>query len=80
MTLTFETLEKLQPGSADKARLLAIGDGIGTDIAGAAEAGVRSVFVASGVHVQGGLDAKAIEALFPPGAPRPIAAMAKLAW
>ncbi|MEO8421055.1 MAG: TIGR01459 family HAD-type hydrolase [Hyphomicrobium sp.] len=78
--LTFETLEKLQPGSADKARLLAIGDGIGTDIAGAAEAGVRSVFVASGVHVQGGLDAKAIEALFPPGAPRPIAAMAKLAW
>jgi HAD superfamily hydrolase (TIGR01459 family) len=78
--LTFETLEKLKPGSADKARLLAIGDGIGTDIAGAAEAGVRSVFVASGVHVQGGLDANAIEALFPPGAPRPIAAMAKLAW
>ena len=78
--LTFETLEKLQPGIADKARLLAIGDGIGTDIAGAAEAGVRSVFVASGVHVQGGLDAKAIEALFPPGVPRPIAAMAKLAW
>jgi HAD superfamily hydrolase (TIGR01459 family) len=79
--LTFETLEKLNPGSAAKARLLAIGDGIGTDIAGAAEAGVRSVFVASGVHVQGGgLDAKAIEALFPPGTPRPIAAMTKLAW
>jgi HAD superfamily hydrolase (TIGR01459 family) len=78
--LTFATLEKLKVGSADKARLLAIGDGIGTDIAGAAEAGVRSVFVASGVHVQGDLDGKAIEALFPPGAPRPIAAMTKLAW
>jgi ribonucleotide monophosphatase NagD (HAD superfamily) len=78
--LTFETLEELKPGSAEKARLLAIGDGIGTDIAGAAEAGVRSVFVASGVHVQGGLDAKAIEALFPPGAPRPIAAMTTLTW
>ena len=64
--LTFATLEKLKPGSADKAKLLAIGDGVGTDIAGAAEAGVRSVFVASGVHVKGGLDAKAVEALFPP--------------
>lgn len=78
--LTFETLEKLKAGSADKAGLLAIGDGVGTDIAGAAAADVRSVFVASGVHVKGGLDAKAIEALFPPGAPRPIAAMPKLAW
>ena len=78
--LTFKTLEKLKTGSADTAKLLAIGDGIGTDIAGAVEAGVRSVFVASGVHVQGGLDAKAIEGLFPPGAPRPIAAMTKLAW
>jgi HAD superfamily hydrolase (TIGR01459 family) len=78
--LTFETLEKLKTGSAARARLLAIGDGIGTDIAGAVEAGVRSVFVASGVHVQGGLDAKAIEALFPSGAPRPIAAMTKLTW
>ncbi len=79
-TLTFETLEKLKAGSADKGKLLAIGDGIGTDIAGAAEAGVRSVFVASGVHVKGGLDAAAIEGLFPPGSPRPVAAMTKLAW
>jgi len=77
--LTFKTLEKLAPGSSDKAGLIAIGDGIGTDIAGAANAGIRSVFVASGVHVKGGLDAAAIETLFPPGAPRPIAAMAKLA-
>jgi len=78
--LTFATLEKLKSGSSDKAGLLAVGDGIGTDIAGAAEAGVRPVFVASGVHVQGDLDRKAIEALFPPGSPRPIAAMPKLAW
>jgi HAD superfamily hydrolase (TIGR01459 family) len=78
--LTFETLEKLKVGSADKGKLLAIGDGIGTDIAGAAGAGVRSVFVASGVHVKGGLDAAAIEGLFPPGSPRPVAAMTKLAW
>jgi len=78
--LTFATLEGLRTGSSDRAKLLAIGDGVATDISGAAAAGVRSVFVASGVHVQGGLDAAAIEALFPAGAPRPLAAMPKLAW
>jgi HAD superfamily hydrolase (TIGR01459 family) len=78
--LTFAKLEKLKPGSSDKAHLLAVGDGVGTDIAGAAAAGVRSVFVASGVHVKGGLDAGAIAALFPADAPRPIAAMPTLAW
>jgi HAD superfamily hydrolase (TIGR01459 family) len=79
-TLTFSLLEQLKHDGADKTKLLAIGDGIGTDIAGAGAAGVRSVFVASGVHVKGGLDAKAIEGLFPPGSPRPVAAMSKLAW
>lgn len=77
--LTFATLEKLKPGSSDRAALLAIGDGIGTDIAGAANAGVRAVFIASGVHVEGTLDEAAIIRLFPAGAGRPVAAMAKLA-
>jgi HAD superfamily hydrolase (TIGR01459 family) len=76
----FALIEGLKPGGAEPARLLAIGDGVNTDIAGAAAAGVRSVFVASGVHVTGGLDGAALEALFPPGAPRPIAAMRRLAW
>jgi HAD superfamily hydrolase (TIGR01459 family) len=78
--LTFSTLEALKPGSADKRHLLAIGDGVATDISGAAAAGVRSVFVASGVHVRGALDAAAIDELFPDGTPRPVAVMAKLAW
>lgn len=78
--LTFSTLESLRPGSADKARLLAIGDGVATDISGAAAAGVRSVYVASGVHLKGALDSEAVAALFPPGGPRPIAVMPKLAW
>ena len=77
--LTFGMLEKLAPGSSEKSGLIAIGDGIGTDIAGAAAASIRSVFIASGVHVQGGLDAAAIAALFLPGAPQPIAAMENLA-
>ena len=78
--LAFATLETLRSGSGERARLLAIGDGVNTDIAGAAAVDVRSVFVASGVHVMDGLDAAALDALFPPGAPRPIAAMTGLAW
>ena len=78
--LAFATLEALRPGSADKTRLLAIGDGVATDISGAAAAGVRSVFVASGVHVKGALDAETVEDLFPARTPRPIAVMPKLAW
>ena len=78
--LAFATLERLRPGSSDRSRMLAIGDGVRTDLAGAAAAGVRSLFVASGVHVARGLDAAALEAMFPPGAPRPIAAMTRLVW
>jgi HAD superfamily hydrolase (TIGR01459 family) len=78
--LTFETLESLKPGSSERARLLAIGDGVHTDIAGAAAAGVRSVFVASGVHVTSELDAAALTALFPDASGRPVAAMTRLVW
>ena len=78
--LAFTTLERMRPGSGDRSRLLAIGDGVHTDIAGADAAGVRSLFVASGVHVAAELDAEALEALFPPGTPRPVAAMTALVW
>jgi HAD superfamily hydrolase (TIGR01459 family) len=78
--LAFATLETLRAGSSAPGRLLAIGDGVNTDIAGAAAVNVPSVFVASGVHVKGGLDAEALDKLFPPGGPRPVAAMTGLAW
>jgi HAD superfamily hydrolase (TIGR01459 family) len=62
-------------------RVLAIGDGIRTDIAGAAVAGVRSVFIASGIHVGStGLDTETLATLFPDARTRPVAAMAQLAW
>jgi HAD superfamily hydrolase (TIGR01459 family) len=78
--LVFATLEGLRPGSSDRARMLAIGDGILTDLAGAEAAGVRSVFIASGVHTRDGLDATMLEGLFPPGAALPVAAMTRLVW
>lgn len=80
--MAFRRAGELRGREVDKARTLAIGDGIRTDIAGAAAAGVRSVFVASGVHVSAdhSFDAAALDALFPPGAPRPVAAMMGLRW
>mgnify|MGYP000489330020 CR=1 FL=1 len=80
--MAFRRAGELRGREVDKARTLAIGDGIRTDIAGAAAAGVRSVFVASGVHVSAdhSFDAAALDALFPPGAPRPVAAMTGLRW
>jgi HAD superfamily hydrolase (TIGR01459 family) len=78
--LTFATHEGLRRGASERSRLLAIGDGIHTDIAGADAAGVRSVFIASDLHGALPFDAAAIEGFFPAAGPRPIAAMAKLAW
>lgn len=80
--MAFAQAAALRGHEVPRERTLAIGDGIRTDIAGAAAAGVRSVFVASGVHVAGGrpLDEAVLGKLFPQGAPRPVAAMSALAW
>ena len=73
-------IEALKSKPVSRERVLAIGDGIRTDIAGAARAGIDSVFIASGVHVEGGgLTDAGLVKLFP-GDVRPIAAMGVLAW
>lgn len=62
-------------------RVLAIGDGVATDIRGASNAGIRSVFVASGVHVGRGVAlSDAADALFAGEAIKPIALMTAVAW
>lgn len=66
-----------------KDRVLAIGDGVLTDIAGAAAAELRSVFIASGIHVPRGaaLDDGILGTLFDDlGDGRPVAAMQALSW
>jgi HAD superfamily hydrolase (TIGR01459 family) len=73
-------IETLKSKAIARDRVLAIGDGIRTDIAGAVRAGIDSVFIASGVHVEGdGLTDAGLLKLFP-GDNRPIAAMTALAW
>ena len=69
----------------DLARVLAIGDGLATDMAGAMAAKLDAVFVASGVHVEGHghgdeLDGAAVTALFEDHEARPIAAVSGLRW
>ena len=79
--LAFETLEKLRPGSADRvaAARHRRRRRAPTSPAPRRPACGRCSWRAACTST-GGLDAAALEALFPPGAPRPIAAMAKLAW
>lgn len=77
----FALLDKLTGHPLDPDQILAIGDGVNTDITGAASAGIDSVYIASNVNLEGaGFDAKSLGKLFPSAAVRPRAAMAELAW
>ena len=78
--LALAFIEKLKSKPIPRERILAVGDGIRTDIKGAAAAGIDSVFIASGVHVASGLNAATLAELFPNPAVRPIAAMSTLHW
>ena len=61
--------------------MLAIGDGVATDIRGASDAGIRSVYIVSGVHVARGAPlSEAAQELFTNAPVRPIAVMTALAW
>jgi HAD superfamily hydrolase (TIGR01459 family) len=80
--LAFEHIARLRGDPVMPGEVLAIGDGVLTDIAGAAAAGLDAVYVGSGVHLGAGgtLDAVALEAIFGAAPGRPIAAMDGLAW
>ncbi len=79
--MALDELARLRGDAVEKERILAIGDGVKTDIAGAVRAGIRAVYIASAVHMVGDtLDDDEISRLFPAGSERPVAAMAKLDW
>ncbi len=61
--------------------MLAIGDGVHTDIKGAALQGMDSLYIASAVNLAGGvLTDETLAATFANSDARPLGAMAKLAW
>jgi HAD superfamily hydrolase (TIGR01459 family) len=80
--LALRTGSDLHGSPIGKERVLSIGDGIATDIAGAGGFGVRSVFVASGVYVPSGeAIGDAAGRLFAnDSVARPVAVMKELAW
>ncbi|MGI9520020.1 MAG: TIGR01459 family HAD-type hydrolase [Hyphomicrobiaceae bacterium] len=78
-----DCVDKLIGKSVALERILAIGDGVRTDIAGASAVGLRSVFVASGIHIPRGEEFGSghLEALFGDlASSRPVAAMERLHW
>lgn len=80
--LAFDRIADLRGKSVPRSQVLAIGDGVHTDIAGALAAGVRAVYVASRVHMgdHDALSPEVLANLFPDTSSRPIAAMPTLAW
>jgi HAD superfamily hydrolase (TIGR01459 family) len=79
--VAFGIAETLCGVPVEKSRVLAIGDGIATDIEGASRAGIRSVFIASGLHGPASGDlAASVDGLFSEAAIKPVAAMRGLAW
>ncbi len=79
--LALSTVADVRGHAIDKSRVLAIGDGVRTDIAGAAAVGIRSLFVASAIHIdRGRLDPQVTAELFAGLEDLPIAAMTGLAW
>lgn len=65
----------------ERSNVLAIGDGIATDIRGAANAGVSPVFIAQGLHVAAHEDLReAAAGLFKNERSKPAAIMRELAW
>jgi len=70
-------------GDVPLACVVAIGDGLETDMVGAARAGIDALFVASGLHVaerDGQLDEGVVRGLFAGHAVKPIAALSSLRW
>ncbi|MFI4975577.1 MAG: TIGR01459 family HAD-type hydrolase [Caulobacterales bacterium] len=69
-----------------RARVLAIGDGVPTDVAGANAQGLDVLFIATGIHgaetvgADGGLDAAAVDRLLAADGARATFAMADLVW
>jgi HAD superfamily hydrolase (TIGR01459 family) len=73
-------IDALAGRPVSKDAVLAIGDGLETDLRGAHTAGLPSVFIASAIHAPGGLSADVLRDLFAPRPFAPIAALPALAW
>ncbi|MGA0561876.1 TIGR01459 family HAD-type hydrolase [Ancylobacter sp. VNQ12] len=83
----FATARALRGGDTPPARIIAIGDALRTDLAGALGVGIDCLFVAAGIHAGelglehgGAVDPKALARLLGDGPGNPTAVTARLAW
>jgi HAD superfamily hydrolase (TIGR01459 family) len=77
--------EILRGKTVDKSQILAIGDAVRTDIAGAQAFGIDALFIGQGIHrdavmSDGAIKPDSLSQLFSPDAPKAVAAMAGLVW
>ena len=80
-----EIASRLRETAIERARILAIGDALRTDLKAAESAGIDALFIAAGIHrhetmTGEAIDPERLKALFAPGAPPAIGAMAYLSW
>jgi HAD superfamily hydrolase (TIGR01459 family) len=81
-----ERLAALRGAKAESPRILAIGDGAFTDLAGAGRAGLDCLFITDGVHVEelrpdgDGLDRLALARLIERAGARPVALAREVFW
>jgi HAD superfamily hydrolase (TIGR01459 family) len=78
----FEVFARILGAAVPKDRILAIGDGLKTDVKGAGDAGLRCLFIASALHVAPGksFDETVLAELFAGHPHTPIAAQTALRW
>jgi len=78
----FSSASKFRGRSVGKSDVLAIGDGLKTDVLGAFNFGLDVLFVASAIHLdaQTGLTSESLAELFSDESAHPIAAIERLAW
>ena len=73
-------IAKLAGGEVPNNEIIAIGDGIHTDIPGGLSAGLRTIYISSAIHHTGALTTAVLGDLFPDASQRPQFAMQALAW
>ena len=78
--MAFAEIAKLRGAPVAPSSILAIGDGVETDIRGGCEAGLKTVMIASAVHLGDGLSEATLAKLFAARDFAPIAALPALAW
>ena len=83
--MAVDQIEHAKGSEVPRERILCIGDSVKTDIAGATDAGMDALFVASALHIEGANDEKPLSeatlaALFSGRTIRPVAAQKSLKW